>query len=407
LVFGREDFMRSMRRFAARLARALAREGGSARAVGVTLLCGAVLLPASCGEHPRPAAGWPPGLLVVGRTEALARLLARLERLEPTPLARGAREIRRALPACDTVEARSASGDLAELRQGLACRSNGSDFDRLDRERGDRDLAFVWRADGGAPVRGTLSIGPRGDLELAASLPRSSFAGARSLLQPGVAAAGPSVLSGADSLIHVRLRPEGGLAIADLVAGGSQADLLFRLKSELFAGSVLEGTWEAAVYVPEPPGSMPRAALALGVVRREAAVAAMEAFVRELRAAWPVHRSFFAVGEAAGACLLDLNVLPELAPCYVATDRALVVAWNPASLRKALEGEPANTVVEAAGATVDFERIAEVDAELAVRVAPESERILPEYPWRRLEAQGRRVGDEVQVRLRLMSGAET
>jgi hypothetical protein len=180
-------------------------------------------------------------------------------------------------------------------------------------------------------VRGTLSIGPRGDLELAVSLPRSSFAGARSLLQPGVAAAGPSVLSGADSLIHVRLRPEGGLAIADLVAGGSQADLLFRLKSELFAGSVLEGTWEAAVYVPEPPGSMPRAALALGVVRREAAVAAMEAFVRELRAAWPVHRSFFAVGEAAGACLLDLNVLPELAPC---SPRSMP-SWPSGSRRRA------------------------------------------------------------------------
>ena len=120
-----------------------------------------------------------------------------------------------------------------------------------------------------------------------------------------------------------------------------------------------------------------------------------------------MHRSFFAVGEATGACLLDLNVLPELAPCYVATDRALVVAWNPASLRKALEGEPADTVVEAAGATVDFERIAEVDAELSVRVAPESERLLPEYPWRRLEARGRRVGDEVQVRLRLVSGAKS
>jgi len=399
--------MRPTRRFAARLARALARGGGPDRAIGAALLCSAALLAASCSEPPQPAAGWPPGLLLVGRTEALARLLTRLERLEPAPLARGARETRRALPACDTVEGRIASGDLAELRRGLACRSGGGDFDRLDRERGDRDLAFVWRAEGGAPVRGTLSIGPRGDLELDVSLPRSSFTGARSLLQPGVAAAGPSVLSGADVLMHVRLRPEGGLAIADLVAGGSQADLLFRLKSELFAGSVLEGSWETAVYVPEPPGSMPRAALALGVVHRDAAVAAMEAFVRELRAAWPVHRSFFAVGEAKGACLLDLNLLPELAPCYVATDHALVVAWNPASLRKALEGTPADAVVEAAGATVDFERIAEVDAELAVRVAPESEPLLREYPWQRLEARGQRVGDEVQVRLRLVSGAKT
>ena len=399
--------MRSTRRLAARLARAFAGRRIPARPTGAALLCAAALLTASCGERPASETDWPPGLFVVGRTQALAHLLARLERLEPTRLAQGAREIRRALPACGSVEGRAANGHPAELREGLACRSGDATFGRLDRERGEDDLAFVWNPEGGAPVRGSISIGPDGDLELALRLERASFAGARALLRPGAAAAGPGVLSTRETLIHARLRPEGGLPIADLVPRGSQADRLFRLKSALFAGTVLEGTWEAAVYPPETARTMPRAALALGVVRRDAAAAAIEAFVRELLAAWPVHRSFFSVGGATGACLLDLNVLPELAPCYVATERALVVGWNPASLRKALDGQPAPPVAEAAGATVDFERIAEADARLAGRLSPGSGRLPLAVPWRRLVARGRRVGDEVHVQLTLVSGART
>src|SRR5262249_11740998 len=51
---------------------------------------------------------------------------------------------------------------------------------------------------------------------------------------------------------------------------------------------------------------------------------------------WPVHRSVLHLAGAEGACLPDLNVLPELAPCYVATDDALIVGWNPTSLQRAL-----------------------------------------------------------------------
>jgi hypothetical protein len=138
--------------------------------------------------------------------------------------------------------------------------------------------------------------------------------------------------------VSVRVRPRAGLDLAALVSEGSQADLLFRLKSGIFASAVLDGTWEGAVYLPERAGGMPGIALALGFSLRSAAVAAIEHFIADLQQTWPVHRSALHRPDGEGACLPDLNVLPDLAPCYVATADALVVGWNPASLARALAG---------------------------------------------------------------------
>src|SRR4030095_1720444 len=106
------------------------------------------------------------------------------------------------------------------------------------------------------------------------------------------------------------------------------------------AGAVLDGTWERAVYLPEPADAMPAIAVAIGFSVRSAAVAAMERLVTDLQKTWPVHRSELRLPAGAGACLLDLNVLPELAPCYVATADALVVGWNRDALARALAAPP-------------------------------------------------------------------
>jgi hypothetical protein len=137
----------------------------------------------------------------------------------------------------------------------------------------------------------------------------------------------------------------------------------------------------------------------------------MERFVADLQAAWPVRRSDFAVGAAEGACLLDMNLLPDLAPCYVATEGALVVGWNPASVRMALgvaERGPraAGAPHPGAGLTLSLERFPEADARFA-RLAPPNVSLPPigVYPWRRLNADGVREGDAVRVRIRLEGGA--
>ena len=131
----------------------------------------------------------------------------------------------------------------------------------------------------------------------------------------------------------------------------------------------------------------------------------------DLQAAWPVHRSDFALGANRGACLLDLNILPDLAPCYVATDAALVIGWNPISLRQALAADRADA--HAAGGThphsgisIDLARIPEADARLA-QLAPPDAPAPPtgSYPWRRLRADAERDGDVVRVQVELRGAA--
>jgi hypothetical protein len=363
-----------------------------------------------CGGHRTLGSDWPEGTLVVARTEALARLLARLQRLEGTRLARRAAALARTLPDCEWVEGQE-EGHPADVWSGLTCRPPDSALAGLDRERGDRDLAFALPANGEGRAVGTVAIAVDGDVDVEILLPRSAFASTWALALPGGEAPGPTLLSHVDELVHVRIRPEGGLDIASLVPESSQADHIFRLKSELFAGAVLDGTWEAAIYLPEPGHPMPRAALAVGFSLRRPAIAAMERFVEDLQAAWPVPRSAFAVGAAKGACLLELNIMPDLAPCYVATDRALVVGWNPPSVRKALAKDErgsalGNVLSSQGGLTVDFERFPDADALLAQLASPDAAPPpVRAYPWRRLTAGGTCEGDAVRVRVHLAGEA--
>jgi hypothetical protein len=367
-----------------------------------------------CSVQPAPGSDWPAGTLVIARRAALAQLLGRLQRLEGTPIARRAAAVAAGLPACEWLEGRSV-GEPADVWSRLACRSGASELAGLDRERGDRDVAFALPADRGQRAIGTLAISDAGDVEAELLLPRAVFTSTRALMLPSGGAPGPSRLSHIDELVHARLRPEGGIDIAALVSPDSQADQMFRLKSELFAGAVLDGTWEIAVYLPEAGQAMPLSALAVGFSLKSAAVAAMESFVSELEATWPVRRSAFTLAGAAGACLLDLKLLPDLAPCYVATDDALVVGWNPPSLRKALARDRAGEHAAAggrpqphpeAGLSIDFTRFPEADARfagLAGRDGPLA--AVGSYPWRRLVADGSPDGDGVRLRLRLDAGA--
>src|SRR5215475_6479245 len=77
---------------------AMNRQGPKARAGrgcgprrGALVALGLALAAHGCARAPEPGASWPPGALVAGRGRALGELLARLARLEGTPLGREAR----------------------------------------------------------------------------------------------------------------------------------------------------------------------------------------------------------------------------------------------------------------------------------------------------------------------------
>ena len=368
----------------------------ASRAIGVTAAVAAACL--ACGA-PQPAE--PAGALFAARTASVERLLDRLAQLEGTRLGRRAAELRAALPGCRALGARVPGPDAAALRAKLRCVEGDPQLEAFDRARGDRDLALDWPLEDGERIRVRLGLDALDAADLELLLPPGTARGAAALLVPGPEPPGPAQLAGTGALFHARVRPRDGIDLAALVASDGPAQRLFRLKSRIFAGAVLDGTWEAAAYLPEPGEAAPPLALALGFHLRDTAVAAMEELIEELRATWPVDRTEFSVGSAHGACLPDLRVMPGLAPCYVATERALVLGWNGASIERALAGGNSGLGLTG-GILVELARFAEADANLTGgKVAG------GEVPWTRLRAVGREEKDGVRVRIHLETERDT
>ena len=353
----------------------------------------ALALLAGCRDR---VASDPPGAWWVGRGPAVRELLGQLAQLEGTPLARRARELAATLPDCSSVGVHAPDGDVTKLAEGVRCLRDDDPLEAI-RRAAQSDLVFALPRAPDTALRGALRS-EDGTLALDLRWNDPPAGGALGLLVPGGEPAGPDRLASARRLLALRVRPRAGLDLAALVPEGSQADRLFRLKSALLSSAVLDGTWEGAVYLPDRAGGMPGVAIALGFSLRSAAIAAIERFVADLQATWPVHRSELQLAAGDGACLPDLNVLPELAPCYVATADALVVAWNPASLERALaqasRSEPQASEVHPGGSApnaparldLDLSLIESAD-DLLARAFPGSSPPL-RWPWRRVVASG-------------------
>ena len=367
----------------------------------VSASAGLALLLGACAEAPAPEPGLPDGTLLVARSAALRDLATRLERPGNTRLARMARELRTGLPACEVVTAIAGGGDPSELLGAVTCDDGREDLAPLRARLTERDIVFAGPLTGDDRALGSLTVSAAGDVDLELRLPEAAFAGAGALLVPGADPPGPARLSGANALVHARLRPAGGIDLAAWVPAGGQGDRLFALKSRLFTGAVLDGTWEIAVYPPGRDDALPPMALAVGFTHRTAAVAATEAFVADLQRSWPLRRVPFAVGEALGACLPDVNLLPGLAPCYAATADALVVGWNAASVRRALGGPAGAPLGVTGGLLIDLARIAELDAALAERAGEVTAPSGDPAGWGQLRIEGRRASGGVRLRARV------
>ena len=367
----------------------------------------ALWIATGCGEI-EVMKRWPSGATLLANTRSLDRLLERVARLEGTPLARRAEAIRALLPNCPTVEGRAESGQMSDLWTALDCATGRSDLVALEQARNGWDLAVSVPVAGDHWL-GTLSIRPSGDVEIELRLPRVAAEGLASLALPGEEATGAVELSESETLLHARVRPRGGLDLASLIPSDSQGARLFRLKSKLFAGVALDGVWEIAIYLPEVGDPMPPTALALDFSHRSAAVAAMEDFIGNLQESWPVARTFFQIDEAKGACLLDLAIMPGLAPCYVATERALILGWNPASLRKALDGhrDERDGLGDFSAAIIHLDRFADADRILSSALSAETSPHSTRYPWRRITVKAAPDPSGFRLQLRFESGLGT
>jgi len=357
----------------------------------------------ACGDPPELPVDpqWPPGALLSAQTDALRSLLAEIEGLGATPLARQAGRLRRTLPDCPEVEA--IATEAASLPEALRCAEPSPALVGLRAHRGDAMASLALPLGPDTP-RLLLRAHRRGaDLELDVHWPRPETSLAA--LLPGSDPSGPEVLTAHERLFHVRVRVDGPLDLAALVPEGSQADELFRLRSELLSAAILDGTWEAAIYTPEPGSSWPRVAIALGVRLQSAAAAAADRLIDDVEEHWSVSRTPLPAGSGSGACLLRLRLLPELAPCYRATERALVLAWNPDSLRHAIAAGPLPPAATEPGRLeLDLAGLRRTDLRLAQQVGPEALATVTRWPWRRLVAHGGRREDAWAFRVELEAG---
>lgn len=369
-----------------------------------------LVLAAGCGGREPEI---PPGAHLAGDAAALRRVLARLEPRSDVPLGRAAADLRRRIEDCSRVFAHAPTGSIAELFAALTCAppddvalaSRGVEW--LQSLRGDADLALVVPVGAGGRLSGPIRVDAQGGIAFDAQLELPELSGPAAAWIPSEQPPGPAVLSASDALIHARMRAAGGLPIANWVPRGSQGDQMFRLKSELFAGTVLDGTWELAVYLPEAGARVPPAALAVGYRLRSAAQVAAEDFVSQLRAAWPLQRSSIALEQGEGSCLSDLRILPDLAPCWWLGERALVVAWNEASLRRALSTAGPAELPADGGMVVRLDRFAEADANLQLAIGPVDGLTPLDYAWRRAELIPRRSASGIGLGLRLVAGSDS
>ena len=132
----------------------------------------------------------------------------------------------------------------------------------------------------------------------------------------------------------------------------------------------------------------------------------MDQFLEEVMQAWPVRMSPISVGGWSGVCLSNLQVMPDLLPCYVATDRALVVGWNPVSLEKALTAANQTDGGEESRVVLHLDRFPVADELLTAASGADPETTPTAYPWHQLRITGHRQGSDYQLRLAFIAGGD-
>ncbi len=332
-------------------------------------IVGIVVLLAACGqpEEPEPARALPAGLLIEGDVEPTRAFVDQLASLSGTPLGTYAAEARDALAGCET--GFSVEADSIEAGRAVTPRCSGMPGP-LRPVLGPAPLAFAVPldeharligsahfADGGVQATGWLEI--VGDVGgLAVALPDGD--------------AGPAWLDGETSVVHARGRSQ-ELLDPEALAGSDAADVL-QLRGGVLADALLDRRWELAVYPPSAAGGSPPLVFALGHRSTAAARAALQGMTTGLQQRWALPMETIQLGDARGWCVADLHLLPELLPCGVVTDQAIVLGWHRAALEGALGGTPPTGSGDA-WLHADLERMEAADS----LIAPDREPTT--WPW--------------------------
>ncbi|HCP47562.1 MAG TPA: hypothetical protein DIU15_16090 [Deltaproteobacteria bacterium] len=356
------------------------------------------LLATSCEAPPESETKpeLPPGVSLLVKGLDLQSLLSQLQKFEGSPLAQLAEEARSRTRHCKgKVTGWSASLELSEVMASLQCEEASShDPKHLDTIRslqGTSSLILTTEIKELGHGILTSDIGPSGSIHGTLSVPLPEPDSAWSILIPSPQPPGPPALDSSAALLYGRFRSDGGLRPGAFVQSGSQGDRLMGLRSELFSGLLFDGTWEFAFYPPGPGELLLPWAVAVGVRSRKAAVAGVEGWIEDLAQRWPLTRSLRQGDGVDGVCLRDLNVLPDLAPCYHASETALIFASNDRALDLTADPDRApHRSLDAStptGFITRFDRFPPADESLRKSRDAERDSVPTTYPYSRLEIQ--------------------
>lgn len=316
----------------------------------------------------RPQPELPEGALLSGEVEAGRAFFAGLQGWEDTRLSAHAVQVLAKLKDC---------GDRFTLRlpeegePSVTC-EEVANFEHFSQ---GHPLVFALAR---APVGRLLGwIEPGQTLRIEATLADPEEVGPWGALLPSRQEPGPAVLSDEQAVLHGRVRAARLAGLTELVESGGQGDSMFGLKSELFTNSVLDGTWEFAVYLPGGEAKLPRVALAVGVRSEDLARAALDAYIAKIEKTWKV--SMNRNVEGALGCFDAVNMLPDLAPCGAIERGVLLLAWNRASLEHARG--PAPTAATGSFVRVNLGLFPEADKLISLNFAPTMPPPAVKYPW--------------------------
>ena len=370
---------------------------------GRPLLVAALLLLAACERS--PVERLPAGRLWAGDAGAARALLQPLVGLEGTPAALAGGTLLARLASCQRFLAFCPAGKPCTLAAAISCQPEGELWERAEAARGDAAWVFV-QGDGARRLAAWGRTAAGGETRIHAELDPGESPARQpwEALLPARRDAAPAVLGEDHALVHLRLRSDRGFGGLGAGVAAERAEELFGLRGELFAAMALEGTAEVALYDPAPGQLIPPIALALPVRNRAAGVRALEDLIARTHTRWGATRTPWQLGPHRGACLSDLNVLPGLAPCYVATESALVLGWNRLSIAVALLAPPApGTTAEKAGGSsllLHLDRFPAADRRLREAWHSEGGRA-PRYGWSRATVNGRKRGARYELDLAL------
>ena len=374
------------------------------------LSIGLLLVVWGCRESGPPAPPEPAqGAWLFAKAHSIERLAADLAGLEGTPAARVMRRLAERAAGCTDLLGHAPKLDalLADVR----CVAPTDDVHALAAERAGADFYFALPLADTLRVTGTGRVSREtGRVLLDAIVEGAPEPGWLGLIVPGEDPAGAGVLSGEQSLLHVRLRPGAGLALPAALpgarGGAGDADRLSALAGRLAADAVLGGVWEAAVYTPRPGRLTPPVALALDVTLAGIARPAIVELIAQLEASWPIRHAEEKIGRHPGGCFAPIRILPEFAPCHALTERALVIGWDRESLMLALRPGAEPALAETGGAVVHLDRLPIADQRLRERHATGAADTVSAYPWSRLDVRTAHEAGALRVRIELAPPVE-